>query len=322
MRSEFDDYLRSRFALDPAAAAQIARAMIAQLRERNFILSRYGGELYGFVHRAFMEHFCAEAYRWQFEKDRVLSPDQLKVDVYGRHWDDPAWHEILRLIAATIHEQWVAQIVTYLADEVNLPWPRRFGDHPPWNIALATQCLAQARTFVGLDHAGERILVRVIQLLEHSLLDNDDSSNDLIGSEILPALAAAGPSWPGRAIYLRWYLMHGVRLAGSSISGLATRIATSLFPTDPALLQGISDAIHAISDPRLRAPLIEAMSTYAHANPQVRALLASRAADDADVAVRQAALGALANLAADDPQVRALLASRAADDADAAVRRA
>jgi len=33
--------------------------MIAQFRERNFILSFYGAGVYGFVHRAFLEYFCA-----------------------------------------------------------------------------------------------------------------------------------------------------------------------------------------------------------------------------------------------------------------------
>jgi predicted NACHT family NTPase len=51
LREEIELYLTLRYKLDPADAKVIATAIIAQLRERNFILSRYGAEVYGFVHR-------------------------------------------------------------------------------------------------------------------------------------------------------------------------------------------------------------------------------------------------------------------------------
>ncbi|WP_322768223.1 NACHT domain-containing protein, partial [Frankia sp. Cr1] len=57
---EFDSYLRSRYQLEPPVARRAAKAMLAQFRERNFILSRYGADVYGFVHRAFLEYFCAD----------------------------------------------------------------------------------------------------------------------------------------------------------------------------------------------------------------------------------------------------------------------
>ena len=41
----------------------IATAMLRQFRERNFILSLFGGGVYGFVHRAFLEYFCADDLR-------------------------------------------------------------------------------------------------------------------------------------------------------------------------------------------------------------------------------------------------------------------
>ena len=44
----------------------IATAMLRQFRERNFILSLFGGGVYGFVHRAFLEYFCADDLRRRF----------------------------------------------------------------------------------------------------------------------------------------------------------------------------------------------------------------------------------------------------------------
>ncbi|MFI6035349.1 NACHT domain-containing protein [Streptomyces sp. NPDC051315] len=56
---DLEDLLRTHlqdYGLPPAPATIGARALVSQLRERNFILARYGSEVYGFVHRAFLEH--------------------------------------------------------------------------------------------------------------------------------------------------------------------------------------------------------------------------------------------------------------------------
>ena len=55
--------------------------------------------VYGFVHRAFLEFFCADYYVQQFEKLQELSIAQLKQQVFAAHWADPSWREVLRLIS-------------------------------------------------------------------------------------------------------------------------------------------------------------------------------------------------------------------------------
>ncbi|MEQ9371103.1 MAG: NTPase, partial [Coleofasciculus chthonoplastes F3-SA18-01] len=59
--------------LDINNSRAVARVMIKQLRERNFILCFMGADYYAFVHRTFLEYFCAWEYVWQFEKERTLS---------------------------------------------------------------------------------------------------------------------------------------------------------------------------------------------------------------------------------------------------------
>ena len=321
LRREFKEYMQTQFRKDPGDAAVIARAMIGQFQERNFILSHYGGELYGFVHRAFLEYFCAEAFRWQFERDQVIDLDYLKSEVFGRHWDDPAWREVLRLIAGTIREQWMAQIVVFLVDEVNLPWPWQFDDRAPWNIALAAQCLAEGRTITGLEHAATRVLVRVIQLLEHGILGEDYRSTELLRSEILPAISSVGPSWPDREIYRQWYLTRGIQLGQMPISELAALIAAYLFPRDPVFLRAVLSSIRTIGDSH-RQPVLAALGEYDLTDPEVRKLFLDLVASDPSDGVRGAAVQALGQAAAEDPQVRALLLDRAASDTSGDIRRA
>jgi len=116
LQEEFESYLKERYSQTPDRAKVIAEAMIQQFRERNFILSLYGANVFGFVHHAFLEYFCASAFVWKFEKTKELTVEQLKTDVYGRHWEDQSWHEVLRLICGLIDEKWVSDVVIFLVD--------------------------------------------------------------------------------------------------------------------------------------------------------------------------------------------------------------
>ncbi|MFL6333477.1 MAG: NACHT domain-containing protein [Pyrinomonadaceae bacterium] len=141
LKDEFETYLRDRFAQIPPAATTIARAMIDQFRERNFILSLHGANLYGFVHRAFLEFFCASSLVQKFEKTKERTIEGLSRDIYGAHWEDQTWHEVLRLICGMIDEEFAGIVIRELArqtaDDIEASLP--------WNLALAWQCLNELR---------------------------------------------------------------------------------------------------------------------------------------------------------------------------------
>ena len=121
LQAVFENYLKERYAQTPDRAVPIARAMIEQFRERNFILSLYGANLYGFVHRAFLEFFCASAFVYRFEKTKELTIEHLKIDVYGKHCEDQNWHEVLRLICGMVDERWTIELLEYLIYDINVP---------------------------------------------------------------------------------------------------------------------------------------------------------------------------------------------------------
>ena len=168
LQAEFESYLKERYDQTPDRAKVIARAMIQQFRERNFILSLYGANLYGFVHRAFLEYFCASAFVWKFEKTKEITIEQLKTDVYGKHWEDQGWHEVLRLICGMIDEKWSGQIIDDLiqhiykhdrifkvnryemsSDKLSLYSFVVFKETGP--VALPAQCLGELKSLAGLD---------------------------------------------------------------------------------------------------------------------------------------------------------------------------
>ena len=109
-------YLREELHFEQARAA--ANALVKQLRERNFILCFVGGDSYAFVHRTFLEYFCATEFVHQFEKKKSLSLEGL-LEIYDSHCRDDDWQEVLRLICGQVDEQFAGMIIARLTDRVD-----------------------------------------------------------------------------------------------------------------------------------------------------------------------------------------------------------
>ena len=88
------DYLKT---IEVEQPRTVARLMINQLRTRNFILCYLGADSYAFVHRTFLEYFCAWEFVWQFKETQTLSIEQLTEEVFG-HWREESWEEVMCLI--------------------------------------------------------------------------------------------------------------------------------------------------------------------------------------------------------------------------------
>ncbi|PAX60174.1 HEAT repeat domain-containing protein [Brunnivagina elsteri] len=140
-------------------AREAAKVLIEELRQRNFILCHAGDNYYAFVHRTFLEYFCAEAFRELFESKKELTLEQLKTEVFGQHWHDESWHEVLRLIAGVINVKFVAEIIDYLMGIDGEG--KKFS-----NLFLAAGCLAEVRERKNRDiYAQDRKLFAVINNL-------------------------------------------------------------------------------------------------------------------------------------------------------------
>jgi len=144
------DYLREQGFSEPR---EKANGLIHQLRHRNFILCDRGADTYGFVHRTFLEYFCAVEIVNRFEKQRTLSFEQLRDEVFGQHWQDETWHEVLRLVAILVDQKFSDKIIFFL---FNLKVDREsFRQEKPFqhwldkkalvNLCLAIDCLLERK---------------------------------------------------------------------------------------------------------------------------------------------------------------------------------
>src|SRR5262249_11666745 len=131
-------YLQQKYLRPPGEAEAIAVDILRHLMERTYVLAGIGERIFGFVHRTFMEYFAACRCKAQFNA-RKSDFEWLKRDIFGAHWRDPEWEEVLLLLIAMLHDQGtpIRDVVEYL--RVNCRTAT------PFNVAFAARCLGEAR---------------------------------------------------------------------------------------------------------------------------------------------------------------------------------
>ena len=151
------DYLRDQGFSEPR---EKANRLIQQLRERNFILCYRGADTYGFMHRTFLEYFCALEIVHRFEKQRTLTFEQLRDEVFGQHWHDETWHEALRLICNMLDVKIAKELIKFLMRiQVNQQqfvfqdWRSKecLSVEGLRNLLLASDCLFEISNRAGID---------------------------------------------------------------------------------------------------------------------------------------------------------------------------
>jgi predicted NACHT family NTPase len=150
-------YLKS---IEVSQARTVGRLLIEQLRSRNFILCDLGADCYGFVHRTFLEYFCASEFVERFGKRGIeggLTLEELKTEVFGKHWQDESWHEVLRLIAGMIDTSFAGQLIDYLM--------ALDGEAEKFiNLFLAAECLSEVRNRSHIEVTVKQLLEQLKEL--------------------------------------------------------------------------------------------------------------------------------------------------------------
>jgi hypothetical protein len=153
-------YLKS---IEVSQARTVARLLIEQLRSRNFILCYLGADSYAFVHRTFLEYFCACEFVERFGKRGLeggLTLEELKTEVFGKHWQDESWHEVLRLIAGMIDTSFAGQIIDYLM--------ALDGEAQKFiNLFLAAECLSEVRNRTEIKVSATKLLNQLKDLIQY-----------------------------------------------------------------------------------------------------------------------------------------------------------
>ncbi|MDC0835333.1 HEAT repeat domain-containing protein [Geitlerinema sp. CS-897] len=126
----------------------LARKLIEQLHARNFILCHIGNDYYAFVHRTFLEYFCAQELASRFNcRDSPNAKNAIKagelIELYRRHWKHTDWHEVLRLLINLIPVGFSGQAIEALLEQKIYNNENDFSQSIA--LLLAAECLEDLR---------------------------------------------------------------------------------------------------------------------------------------------------------------------------------
>ncbi|SDN09680.1 HEAT repeat-containing protein [Streptomyces sp. cf386] len=301
----FKEYLREQYELPVAQAVSAARTMVRQFRERNFILSHYGGGVYGFVHRAFLEYLAAEDIDRRYTREREWTQEEFIERVFVRHAEDPAWHEVLLLLVGRIGERDAAAAIDRLLEMhrrcvVTNSYARL--------LALSVRALAEVRRIGALSAQSRAVVDGIIAALE----GNGPHTLTHVVEEISAALRTYPPHWSGRPPFLRWFHLCGQ----FSYSRHAGMFASALYQGQ-ALAQAV--AVHS-DDFTARKVLLEMLAARWGTERGVQELLGARLLADPDEEVRGAALELLFQCGENEAELSDLIRDRSVNDPSLQVR--
>jgi predicted NACHT family NTPase len=270
------DYLKS---IEISQARTVARLLIEQLRSRNFILCFLGADSYAFVHRTFLEYFCASEFVERFGKRGLaggLTLEELKTEVFGKHWQDESWHEVLRLIAGMIDTSFAGEIIDYLM--------ALDGEAEKFiNLFLAAKCLSEVRNRTVISATATKLLKHLRSLIRYK-------------ERILPS---------SHEDYVLVY-----KICTQAVSAIAI-----YWKDDPETLLWLKTCAHSDDSADAQYAAVLALAEGWKDDPDTLACLNVRALEDDDKYVREAAVQELARGWRDDPDTLSILKTRLEDDA-------
>jgi predicted NACHT family NTPase len=286
-----------------------ATALVQQLTERNFILCYAGADRFSFVHRTFLEYFCAAWFVDLFQKKQTLTLDQLKNDVFGPHWKDETWHEVLRLIAGMLGEKQAEQLILFLMEQDGR-------NDKLANLMLAAGCLSEVRNRRAIQKTDEDLRRRFVEKVIR--YDPPYYYEPYIDwSEIVPtrqkAVGLMAFVWRSERIrvWLRSSAEHDVDWI---VRMAAVAELVQGWKDDPETLPVLKDRAHSDQNDNVRSAALHELARGWKDDPETLRVLKDRARSDQNDNVRSAAVHELAQGWKDDPETLPILKDRAHQD--------
>ena len=149
-KDKLEEIIRSYFESewwpnDKAMCRHGAGEMIRVLEQRNYLVCQQGAELFGFIHRTFLEYLCASQILWRIEKDRDLSVQDMCELYVIPHCEDDSWREVIGLLASQLQPRDAVTLVEALLRHPIRRW-RRTADEAAPSLTLAIGCIGERRS--------------------------------------------------------------------------------------------------------------------------------------------------------------------------------
>ncbi|MBH8556171.1 NACHT domain-containing NTPase, partial [Nostocaceae cyanobacterium CENA357] len=277
---------------------KVARVMINQLRTRNFMLCFLGADYYAFVHRTFLEYFCAWEFVWQFKETQTLSIKELNSEVFGKHWQDETWHEVLRLITGMIEPRFVCETLDYLMSQN--------GEEEKFiNLFLAAKCLAEVRNRLLIATTATKLLHQLKDLTKYDLdyyyqpyLDEEDTK--LVQEIRTKAVASVATVWKDDPDTIVWLKQLALANDHEYVRRTALQELARGFKDDLNILPWLKQLVTTNDNWTVRQAAVQELARGFKDDFETLAILKKRATTDDNEYVRQAAVQELARGFKDD----------------------
>nr|WP_322683272.1 HEAT repeat domain-containing protein [Nostoc sp. DedQUE07]MDZ8128730.1 HEAT repeat domain-containing protein [Nostoc sp. DedQUE07] len=305
------DYLKT---IEFDKPREAARVMINQLRTRNFMLCFLGADYYAFVHRTFLEYFCAWEFVWQFKETQTLTIEELKNEVFGKHWRDESWHEVLLLIAGMIEPRFVGEILDYLMAQD--------GEEEKFvNLFLAAKCLGEVRNRSAIASTANKLLDKLKALTKYDLwyyyvFDEDEEETELVKEICTQAVTAVATTWQESPDTKTWLKECATQDDNNyARSAAAVQELAKNFKDDPDTRTWLKECATQDDNNYVRgAAAVQELAKNFKNDPDTKSILKECATQDNHWCVRGAAVQELAKNFKDDPDTKSILKELATQD--------
>ncbi|MBD2006241.1 MULTISPECIES: HEAT repeat domain-containing protein [Cyanophyceae] len=311
-------FLKSREVNQPRT---VARLLIEQMRSRNFILCFLGADSYGFVHRTFLEYFCACEFVERFGKRGIeggLTLEELKTEVFSKHWQDESWHEVLRLVTGMIDTKFAGEILDYLMAQ-------KGEDEKFINLFLAAECLLEVRNRSAIAVTSDQLLNQMKGLSQYDLpydyIPYGVEAN-LVWEIRTQAVSSVATTWKDDPDTLPWLKQRAQADDDSDVRQAAVQELARGWKDDPDTLPWLKQRAQADDDSDVRQAAVQELARGWKDDPDTLPILKQRAQADDNPAVRQVAVQKLARGWKDDPDTLPILKQQAQANDDWRVRQA
>ncbi|MEH2228397.1 MAG: NACHT domain-containing NTPase, partial [Nostoc sp.] len=304
------DYLKT---IEFDKPREAARVMINQLRTRNFMLCFLGADYYAFMHRTFLEYFCAWEFVWQFKETQTLSIEELKNEVFGKHWQDESWHEVLLLIAGMIEAKFVGEILDYLMEQD--------GEEEKFvNLFLAAKCLVEVRNRLAIASTATKLLDELQDLTKYDLCYYYDlhyyydEEIELFLEILTQAVTAIATTWQESTDTKSWLKERATQDDNWNVRRAAVQELAKNFKDDPDTKIWLKERITQDDNWNVRRAAVQGLANNFKNDPDTKIILKERATQDNHQLVRRTAVEGLANNFKDDPDTKTRLKESATQD--------
>lgn len=321
--------------LDVSQPWAVTDDLIWMLRERNFMLAYLGDHQFAFVHRTFLEYYCAREIKYRLEKTSSLSADQLAV-VFREHWHQDEWREVLSLLCGMIGPEYAGRGIDELLKNDDLP--------PFEALFLAARCLEEIREQGSLHEARERIRLRLINLTR-SLVDTfaleafnylfvgwgqeawiqawleNQALNNMHESARVAAMEMLAQGWKNDAGMNNWLKKCAKEGPGTLQRRRAVELLAEGWNADSWVIDWCKDLAVDDANEDVRSTAVRLVATHAGNVPWITSWLQERVRSDRHEYVRSASLEHLARRCKGENSIIEWLLQRAQEDPSEYVRR-